>query len=91
MRHFDVLAIGLGLVAVYFSTAYFAVAALYPLSWALTAGLVAAILAYLPLVLTERDTLFLVTLLFVLPFSCFVVGMIWWILRLMGLFVIRQR
>lgn len=91
MRHLQDFALAAALAAIYFVSVYFAIAALY-LPWALPAGLIAAMLAlliYLVLVLTERDTAFVVALLFALSTSCIAAGMIWWVLRLLGLWVIK--
>jgi len=91
MRHLQDFALALTLTLWYFISVYFAVAALYP-SLALHMSFIAALLTlliFLALVLSERDTPFLLALLFVLPTSCVAAGIIWWMLRLFGLFVIK--
>ncbi len=71
----------------YFVVVYFTTAALFP-ALALQAGLLAVILAmsaYLFLRATgNTETGIPVGLLIMLPFSCLVAGVIWWLLRLLG-------
>jgi hypothetical protein len=75
----------------YFASVYFAVSALLP-NVALEVGLIALILALiifrlLDVSIDSRGKLF--ALLITLPFTCFVVGLIWWVLRLMGFWKIN--
>jgi hypothetical protein len=89
LRRFSQLVL---LAAWYFAAVYFAVVALYPTRLALQAGFIAAglaLAAYTLLVITERDTDFLMAMLAILPTSCVAAGVMWWILRSLGLFVLR--
>lgn len=86
------LALMIALVAWYFASAYFAVAALYP-PWALAAGILAGMLAMVLFVfmalMTDRETWFVVGWLAIIPTSCIAAGIIWWVLRWLDLWVIR--
>lgn len=79
------------LAAFYFTSVYFAVAALFP-ALALQLGFIVAALAmlgYLVLVLSRRDEGILMGLLITLPIICIAAGVAWWLLRLLGLWVVR--
>ncbi|NJO00073.1 MAG: hypothetical protein HC875_41150 [Anaerolineales bacterium] len=75
------------LAIIYFTVVYFAVMALIP-GLALQAGLLAIILAmsaYLFLRATGSDeTGIPIGILIMLPFTCFVAGVIWWLMRWVG-------
>lgn len=91
-KHLQVLITIVGIAAAYFGAVYFAAAALLP-ELALTAALLAMILsllAYRLLGITGDDEEGLpYGLLFLMPFVCIMAGMIWWIIRWLGLWQIR--
>lgn len=86
-RHLQDLGLALFLTVWYFVAVYFAVAALLPALALHVAfwSVALALLIYLVMVLTERDTSGpAVVLLFALPLLCIFVGVIWWGMRLLG-------
>lgn len=76
------------LAVIYVAAVYFAVAALAP-ALAYPAGLLAAmvaVLVYILLVILRHEERGLpVALLFLMPIVCVAAGVLWWLLRLLGL------
>ena len=81
-------------IVLYFGSAYFAAAALIP-AFALQIALIAWILglsAYQYLSITQGDEpSLLFGLLLLLPFLCVFVGVIWWLMRLLGFELLNFR
>jgi hypothetical protein len=81
----------IGLAILWFGAALFAVAALIP-SWAFPASLLAVAivtLTYKILDATDNLTVGLVVTLFFIPLICIAAGIIWWVMRLLGVLEIR--
>ncbi len=92
MRHLKEFALILIIALAWFAGVFFAVAALspglaYPVALLVTVG---AMGAYIFLSITGSDREGLpVGLLLLFPFVCLVAGILWWILRLVGLWRIN--
>lgn len=91
MRYLKEFSLVVLLALFYFTSVYFAIAALFP-AFALQAGLIAAMVVmviYLILVLSQRDEGILMGLLITIPIICITAGVAWWLLRILGLWVVR--
>ena len=87
-RELQQIALITGIVIAWFTSVYFAMAAILP-GWALACGLLAAMFSmvvYLVLFAAERDEGGLpLGLLITFPVVCATAGVLWWILRWLGL------